>query len=197
MIFSFSLNLSQFKGLPRMNWPIWGDNARKINCCSYLFWHRVPKCANSGFMLKKDIEIWIITDNAYDPVCGFHPLMVLLLLCLLLKQLGVNIAQAIDCRDFVRRKTEEEASRAAKRRKKEIAWGYDSLVTECPFLFAIASTTLSRTFKLPFCFCVAGLRPKNVGKPKATWASCDRRRVVDIHLLYTLCLFKIGGYFLC
>lgn len=133
-------------------------------------------------------------------MCGFHPLMVLLLLCLLLKQLGVNIAQAVECRDFVRCKTEEEASRAAKRRKKEIAWGYDFLVAESPFLFAIASATLSHcysTFKLPVCFCVAGLRPKNVGKPKATWASCDRRRDVDIHPLYTLCSFKIGGYFLC
>lgn len=133
------------------------------------------------------------------PVCDFHPLMVLLLLCLFLKQLGVNIAQAVECRDFVQRKTEEEASRAAKRKKKEIAWGYDSLVTKSPFLFPIESNTLSRCyspFKLPVCFCVAGLRPNNVGKPKATWASCDRRDV-DIHPLYTLCSFKIGGYFLC
>lgn len=53
MIFSFRLNLSQFKGLPRMNWPSWGDNARKINCCSYLFWHCVRKCANSGFYFEK------------------------------------------------------------------------------------------------------------------------------------------------
>lgn len=42
---------------------------------------------------------------------------------LLLKQLGVNIAQAVECRDFMRRKQEEEASQAAKKRKKEIAWG--------------------------------------------------------------------------
>ncbi|TNM99725.1 protein FAM204A isoform X1 [Takifugu flavidus] len=42
------------------------------------------------------------------------------------RELGVNIAQAVECRDFVRRKTEEEASQAAKRRKKEIAWGFEA-----------------------------------------------------------------------
>lgn len=61
----------------------------------------------------------------------------------------MNIAQAADCRDFVRSKQEEEASRAAQKRKKEIAWGYDI----CPslslsvlsvlsvFMFAVMSAT--------------------------------------------------------
>lgn len=54
---------------------------------------------------------------------GFHPLIVLPLCAPSFKQLAVNIAQAADCRDFVRRKHEEEVSRAAQKRKKEIAWG--------------------------------------------------------------------------
>lgn len=38
-----------------------------------------------------------------------------------------------------------------------------------------------------FGFCVAGLRRRNVGKPKATWASCDkRRRAVDLHVIYIM-----------
>ncbi|XP_070697298.1 protein FAM204A isoform X2 [Pempheris klunzingeri] len=42
------------------------------------------------------------------------------------RELAVNIAQAADCRDFVRRKQEEEALRAAQKRKKEIAWGFEA-----------------------------------------------------------------------
>lgn len=53
----------------------------------------------------------------------FHPLMVLSRCAPSFKQLAVNIAQAADCRDFVRHKQEEEVSRAAQKRKKEIAWG--------------------------------------------------------------------------
>lgn len=49
--------------------------------------------------------------------------MVLSLCAPSFKQLAVNIAQAADCRDFVRHKQEEEVSRAAQKRKKEIAWG--------------------------------------------------------------------------
>lgn len=42
------------------------------------------------------------------------------------RELAVNIAQAADCRDFVQRKQEEEALRAATKRKKEIAWGFEA-----------------------------------------------------------------------
>ncbi|XP_075875228.1 protein FAM204A isoform X2 [Nelusetta ayraudi] len=42
------------------------------------------------------------------------------------RELAVNIAQAADCRDFVRHKQEEELSRAAQKRKKEIAWGFEA-----------------------------------------------------------------------
>ncbi|XP_073338215.1 protein FAM204A isoform X1 [Pagrus major] len=42
------------------------------------------------------------------------------------RELAVNIAQAADCRDFVQRKQEEEALRAAQKRKKEIAWGFEA-----------------------------------------------------------------------
>ncbi|KAI3363013.1 hypothetical protein L3Q82_011669 [Scortum barcoo] len=66
------------------------------------------------------------------------------------RELAVNIAQAADCRDFVQRKQEEEALRAAQKRKKEIAWGYDIVLC---------------------------LRLRDDGKPKATWASCDKRGV--------------------
>ncbi|CAG14648.1 unnamed protein product, partial [Tetraodon nigroviridis] len=55
------------------------------------------------------------------------------------KQLGVNIAQAVECRDFVQHKQEEEASRAANRRKKEKAWGYDSSVTMLSFTIKSAT----------------------------------------------------------
>lgn len=76
------------------------------------------------------VGIWFLLSNGISslPPC---------------KQLGVNIAQAVECRDFVRRKQEEEASQAAKRRKKEIAWGYSSSVAMLLFLFAIKSATLS------------------------------------------------------
>ncbi|KAM9344598.1 protein FAM204A isoform 2-T2 [Symphorus nematophorus] len=42
------------------------------------------------------------------------------------RELAVNIAQAADCRDFVQHKQEEEALRAAQKRKKEIAWGFEA-----------------------------------------------------------------------
>nr|XP_046257713.1 protein FAM204A isoform X2 [Scatophagus argus] len=42
------------------------------------------------------------------------------------RELAVNVAQAVDCRDFVRHKQEEEALRAAQKRKKEIAWGFEA-----------------------------------------------------------------------
>ncbi|XP_060896942.1 protein FAM204A isoform X2 [Labrus mixtus] len=42
------------------------------------------------------------------------------------RELAVKIAQAADCRDFVRRKQEEEALRAAQKRKNEIAWGFEA-----------------------------------------------------------------------
>uniref|UniRef100_A0A3Q3WPI1 Uncharacterized protein n=1 Tax=Mola mola TaxID=94237 RepID=A0A3Q3WPI1_MOLML len=42
------------------------------------------------------------------------------------RELAVDIAQAADCRDFVRCKEEEEASRAAQKRKKEIPWGFEA-----------------------------------------------------------------------
>uniref|UniRef100_A0A669DLP9 Family with sequence similarity 204 member A n=1 Tax=Oreochromis niloticus TaxID=8128 RepID=A0A669DLP9_ORENI len=41
------------------------------------------------------------------------------------REMAVKIAQAADCRDFVQGKQEEEALRAAQKRKKQIAWGYD------------------------------------------------------------------------
>ncbi|XP_061693862.1 protein FAM204A [Syngnathoides biaculeatus] len=42
------------------------------------------------------------------------------------RELAVKIAEATDCRDFVRRKREEDALRAAKKRKKQIAWGFEA-----------------------------------------------------------------------
>ncbi|XP_074532597.1 protein FAM204A isoform X1 [Halichoeres trimaculatus] len=42
------------------------------------------------------------------------------------RELAVKIARAADCRDFVKRKQEEEALRAAQKRKKEIAWGFEA-----------------------------------------------------------------------
>ncbi|KAM3862997.1 protein FAM204A [Diretmus argenteus] len=42
------------------------------------------------------------------------------------RELAVKIAEAADCRDFVQRKQEEEASRAAQKRKKQIAWGFEA-----------------------------------------------------------------------
>eukprot|EP00063_Salmo_salar_P080139 XP_014054974.1 PREDICTED: protein FAM204A isoform X5 [Salmo salar] len=40
------------------------------------------------------------------------------------RELAVKIAQATDCRDFVQSKQEVEASRAAQKRKEQIAWGF-------------------------------------------------------------------------
>ncbi|XP_041646313.1 protein FAM204A [Cheilinus undulatus] len=42
------------------------------------------------------------------------------------RELAVKIAQAANCRDFVQHKKEEEALRAAQKRKKEIAWGFEA-----------------------------------------------------------------------
>nr|XP_020457500.1 protein FAM204A isoform X2 [Monopterus albus] len=41
------------------------------------------------------------------------------------RELAVKIAQAADCHDFVRRKQEEDALRAAQKRK-QIAWGFEA-----------------------------------------------------------------------
>uniref|UniRef100_A0A665TSG1 Family with sequence similarity 204 member A n=1 Tax=Echeneis naucrates TaxID=173247 RepID=A0A665TSG1_ECHNA len=66
------------------------------------------------------------------------------------RELAVKIAQAADCRDFVQRKQEAEALRAAQKRKNEIVWGYGGIY----------------------------LKRKNDGKPKATWATCDKDRIL-------------------
>lgn len=42
------------------------------------------------------------------------------------RELAVKIAEAADCRDFVKSKQEEEALKAAQKRKKEIAWGFEA-----------------------------------------------------------------------
>ncbi|XP_053189025.1 protein FAM204A isoform X5 [Scomber japonicus] len=42
------------------------------------------------------------------------------------RELAVKIAQAADCRDFVQRKQEEEALRAAQKRKRQIPWGFEA-----------------------------------------------------------------------
>ncbi|KAK9541843.1 hypothetical protein VZT92_001861 [Zoarces viviparus] len=42
------------------------------------------------------------------------------------RELAVKIAQAADCRDFVRHKQEEEALRAAQKRKDQIPWGFEA-----------------------------------------------------------------------
>lgn len=42
------------------------------------------------------------------------------------RELAVKIVEAADCRDFVQSKQEAEASRAAQKRKKQIAWGFEA-----------------------------------------------------------------------
>lgn len=42
------------------------------------------------------------------------------------REMAVRIAQAADCRDFVQRKHEDEALRAAQKRKKQLAWGFEA-----------------------------------------------------------------------
>ncbi|XP_062286733.1 protein FAM204A isoform X2 [Scomber scombrus] len=42
------------------------------------------------------------------------------------RELAVKIAQAADCRDFVQRKQEEDALRAAQKRKRQISWGFEA-----------------------------------------------------------------------
>uniref|UniRef100_G3NFV0 Family with sequence similarity 204 member A n=1 Tax=Gasterosteus aculeatus TaxID=69293 RepID=G3NFV0_GASAC len=70
------------------------------------------------------------------------------------RELAVKIAQAADCRDFVRRKQEEDALRAAQKRKNQTAW-------------------------------VAGSRLRGDGKPKATWASCDKAEFIKRRIRFT------------
>ncbi|KAM7409133.1 hypothetical protein PAMA_002709 [Pampus argenteus] len=42
------------------------------------------------------------------------------------RELAVKIAQAADCRDFVQRRQEEEALRAAQKRRRQISWGFEA-----------------------------------------------------------------------
>ncbi|KAJ0067256.1 hypothetical protein NL108_015113 [Boleophthalmus pectinirostris] len=42
------------------------------------------------------------------------------------RELAVKIAEAAGCRDYAKRKQEEEALKAAQKRKKEIAWGFEA-----------------------------------------------------------------------
>ncbi|KAK7148723.1 hypothetical protein R3I93_012915 [Phoxinus phoxinus] len=42
------------------------------------------------------------------------------------RELAVKIAEAADCRDFASTKQEAEASRAAQKRRKQIAWGFEA-----------------------------------------------------------------------
>ncbi|XP_028325337.1 protein FAM204A isoform X2 [Gouania willdenowi] len=42
------------------------------------------------------------------------------------REMAVKIGRAADCRDFVQHKQEEEALRAAQKRKKQIAWGFEA-----------------------------------------------------------------------
>ncbi|XP_041735365.1 protein FAM204A isoform X2 [Coregonus clupeaformis] len=56
------------------------------------------------------------------------------------RELAVKIAQATNCRDFVQSKQEVEASRAAQKRKKQIASGF--------VVFLLSSPQLSPSFTL-------------------------------------------------
>ncbi|XP_051779475.1 protein FAM204A [Erpetoichthys calabaricus] len=42
------------------------------------------------------------------------------------RELGVKIAKAADCRDFVKERQEAEESREKRKRKKQIAWGFEA-----------------------------------------------------------------------
>ncbi|KAM6915855.1 protein FAM204A [Xenentodon cancila] len=42
------------------------------------------------------------------------------------REMAVKITNAADCRDFVKHRQEEEALRAAQKRKKQIAWGFEA-----------------------------------------------------------------------
>ncbi|XP_077585728.1 protein FAM204A isoform X2 [Stigmatopora nigra] len=42
------------------------------------------------------------------------------------RELAVKIVGATDCRDFLQHKQEEDALRAAKKRKRQIAWGFEA-----------------------------------------------------------------------
>ncbi|XP_024152809.1 protein FAM204A isoform X2 [Oryzias melastigma] len=56
-----------------------------------------------------------VNDRFQPPPCSKPP-----------PKLAVKIAEAADCRDFVQRKQEEEASRAAQKRKEQIPWGFEA-----------------------------------------------------------------------
>ncbi|XP_077093365.1 protein FAM204A isoform X2 [Siphateles boraxobius] len=64
---------------------------------------------------KELTQYFGINDRLKPPPCSRPPLM-----------LAVKIAQAADCRDFASTKQEAEASRAAQKRRKQIAWGFEA-----------------------------------------------------------------------
>ncbi|XP_017279735.1 protein FAM204A isoform X2 [Kryptolebias marmoratus] len=42
------------------------------------------------------------------------------------REMAVRVSQAASCRDFVQQKEEEEAVRAAQKRKKQLSWGFEA-----------------------------------------------------------------------
>nr|XP_055027129.1 protein FAM204A isoform X3 [Misgurnus anguillicaudatus] len=92
------------------------------------------------------------------------------------RELGVKIAQAADCRDFTRSKREAEASQAARKRRKQIAWGYLSWTCSC---------VLTRKSFL------MGSKQSKDGKPKATWDSCDSFKYLICFSIFSVNQFLV------
>uniref|UniRef100_A0A671RRR6 Family with sequence similarity 204 member A n=1 Tax=Sinocyclocheilus anshuiensis TaxID=1608454 RepID=A0A671RRR6_9TELE len=91
---------------------------------------------------KELTQYFGINDRLKPPPCSRPPCMVTMISSaiaegdygkaeelsdrLATRELAVKIAQAADCHDFARTKQEAEASQAARKRRKQIAWGFEA-----------------------------------------------------------------------
>lgn len=204
MILSFSLNLSRYKDLSVIHLPSFTAWSCQIHCLSslnivhdlFFFFFVTLKAAISQCACCKSGRLHFerLVFKQYD---GCRCLISNgSLLCLLLENSWVLIS--------LRRSSAAtlcDASRKRKRLRRRIEGrrrklGGTTTLSPCGRFCWLSSQPRSPATAaclhtgghLPFflCFRVAGLRRKSVGKPKATWASCDkRRRAVDTCMLYT------------
>lgn len=81
------------------------------------------------------------------------------------QQLAVKIAQAAECRNFARARREEQDSRAARKKRKQITWGCVSLF---PFMSILFVWQLSKFFPFP-----ARVGGANLSEVSANFKLCN------------------------
>lgn len=101
----------------------------------------------------------------------------------LVQQLAVKIAQAAECRDFTRARQEEEDSRAAQKKRKQITWGSVTLCLFMSILFVWQLSNLS-----PFPHTTGGANPFSVNFKLCKLITSIISLFPDVKLLSKLCV---------